>query len=501
MARNSNPYLALGVRPIINCCAVRTLYGGSLMLPQVKEAMAEASRQFVNLDELMEAAGQRLAELTQAEWGMVTCGSAAAMALATAACIAGNDPVKMLRLPFTDGMVNRVIMLRNQRFAYDQAIRMAGAHVVEIGTRAELDAALAEPVAMIAVLGNVEAKSAVRLEELVAVARPRGIPVMVDAASEQLERPSPYLARGADLVVYSGGKYLRGPQTSGLLLGSKVLLQAAWRNASPHQSLGRPMKVSKEDVIGCLAAVEHWFETRDAAAELRRWRADLQTIADRVARIADAVTDVIEPAGVEKVPKLRILWDTKRIPIDGDGLRRRLLEGAPRIMLDDTATSADTIVIDPFALQPGEAEAVGVAIALALTHASREKPRTPEPPVAAEITGEWDLRVKFLRGERAHRLLIEQRGSEISGHQHSPDFDSPVVGRLTPEGVDFSFDYRYEGSRISYRFLGQANGRIMTGTVVLGAVTDHHQGTVNLSQFGGGDWQASRVVPSQPGLP
>ena len=101
MARNSNPYLALGVRPIINCCAVRTLYGGSLMLPQVKAAMAEASRQFVNLDELMEAAGQRLAELTQAEWGMVTCGSAAAMALATAACIAGNDPVKMLRLPFT----------------------------------------------------------------------------------------------------------------------------------------------------------------------------------------------------------------------------------------------------------------------------------------------------------------------------------------------------------------------------------------------------------------
>jgi hypothetical protein len=110
------------------------------------------------------------------------------------------------------------------------------------------------------------------------------------------------------------------------------------------------------------------------------------------------------------------------------------------------------------------------------------------------------LRVKFLRGERTHRLRIEQRGSEISGHQHSPDFDSPVVGRLTPEGVDFSFDYRYEGSRISYRFLGQANGRTMTGTVILGAVTDHHQGLVNLSQFGSGNWQADRIVPSQLGL-
>ncbi len=173
-------------------------------------------------------------------------------------------------------------------------------------------------------------------------------------------------------------------------------------------------------------------------------------------------------------------------------MRKRLLDGSPRIMIDDTATTADTIVIDPFALQPGEAEAVGVAIALALTHASRETPAA-EPAVAAEIGGEWELRVKFLRGERAHRLRIEQRGSEISGQQHSADFDSPVVGRLTPEGIDFSFDYRYEGSRISYRFLGQANGRSMAGKVVLGAVTDQHQGLVNLAQFGTGDWQADRV--------
>src|SRR5262249_33729714 len=116
-----------------------------------------------------------------------------------------------------------------------------------------------------------------------------------------------------------------------------------------------------------------------------------------------------------------------------------------------------------------------------------------ETPVAAEIAGEWHLRVRFLRGERTHRLRIEQNGSEISGQQHSPDFDSPVVGRLTPEGIDFSFDYRYEGSRISYRFQGEADGRLMKGPVVLGAVTDHHQGNVTLAQFGKGSWQASRV--------
>ena len=118
---NATPYLVLGVRPFINCCSVRTMHGGSLMLPQVRDAMAEASRHFVNLDELMEAAGQRLAELTGAEWGIVTCGSAAAVALGTAACVAGNDPVKMLRLPFTEGMVNHVVIPKTQRFAYDQA--------------------------------------------------------------------------------------------------------------------------------------------------------------------------------------------------------------------------------------------------------------------------------------------------------------------------------------------------------------------------------------------
>ena len=240
------------------------------MLPEVRAAVAQASRQFVSLDELMEGASQRIAELTGAEWGIVTCGSAAALTLATAACVAGNDPVKMLRLPFTDGWVNRVIMMKNHRFAYDQAIRMVGTHIVEIETIADLDAALEEPVAMIAVLGTHEDDGAGAAGGHGGTrAKPRGIPVLVDAASEHIERPSPYLVRGADMVIYSGGKFLRGPQTSGLLLGRKDLIEAAWRNASPHQAFARGMKVSKEDVIGVLAALEVWFEHRDPAVELR----------------------------------------------------------------------------------------------------------------------------------------------------------------------------------------------------------------------------------------
>src|SRR5260370_19705600 len=153
--RNVDPYRALGVRPFINCASVRTAHSGCLMLPQVRAAMAAASQHFVNLDELMEAAGRRIAELTGAEWGIVTCGSAAAVALATAGCVAGNDPVRMLRLPFTEGWVNRVIMPRNQRFAYDQAIRMVGTHIVEIETIAHLDARVPYAVASTARVGPV----------------------------------------------------------------------------------------------------------------------------------------------------------------------------------------------------------------------------------------------------------------------------------------------------------------------------------------------------------
>ncbi|HXA26394.1 MAG TPA: hypothetical protein VNW90_29255 [Acetobacteraceae bacterium] len=493
---NANPYLALGVRPFINCCSVRTMHGGSLMLPQVRAAMDQASRQFVNLDELMEAAGRRLAELTGAEWGIVTCGSAAAVALASAACIAGNDPVRMLRLPFTDGWVNRVILPRNQRFAYDQAIRMVGAHIVEIDSIADLDAALAEPVAMVAILGTNEENSRVRLEEIVARVKPLGIPILVDAASEHLERPSPWLVRGADMVIYSGGKFLRGPQTSGLLLGNKNLVQAAWRNASPHQAFGRPMKVSKEDVIGVLTAVEYWLEERDEIAELQRWHDDLQEIARRVAEVPGVSSVVIAPAGVVRVPALRVRWDG--IALDGMGLRARLLDGTPRIMIDDTAATANSVVIDPFQFQPGEAAEVGKAVAATLATARSVEPAR-EPPPLIDLSGEWSLHVRFLHGQRSHRLRLQQQGSRLTGSQESEQFAGKVVGRLTARDILMEFEARHEGSAIAYRFEGTADSDRMTGEVLLGSATDSHRGPVNLSQFGRGQWQAQRSAQQEIG--
>jgi L-seryl-tRNA(Ser) seleniumtransferase len=493
MTANSNPYLALGVRPFINCCSVRTIHGGSLMLPQVREAMAEASRWFVNLDELMEAAGRRLAELTGAEWGVVTCGSAAAVALGAAACVAGNDPVKMLRLPFTEGMVNRVIIPRTQRFAYDQAVRMAGCHIVEIDTREELDQALCEPVAMVVLLGKQEHLCPVRLEEFAAIMKPRGIPIMVDAASEHLERPSPWLERGADLVIYSGGKFLRGPQTSGLLLGSKRLVEAAWRNASPHQALGRPMKVSKEDVVGVLTAVEYWFQERDRRAERQKWYDDIAVIGERVERLSGVRGEVIEPEGVDLVPRLRLSWDRAKYPIDGLGLRQQALDGEPRIMLDDNSATQNAIEIDPFQLQPGEAAQIGDAIASMLA-ASRRNATEQTSPTAVALAGEWEMQVEFLHGARRHRLTIEQRGADLAGRQRSAGFEGPVEGSLAGDAVRLAFTSRYEGSTISYLFDGEVRDGRMSGTALLGAASDQNAGIVNRSQFGAGRWRAQRIL-------
>lgn len=488
---NANPYLAIGVRPFINCCSVRTVQGGSLMLPQVRMAMAEASRHFVNLDELMEAAGKRLAELTGAESGLVTCGSAAAVALGTAACVAGNDPIRMLRLPNTEGWANRVVMARNQRFAYDQAIRMIGTTIVEIDTLAEFEAALDERVAMIAVLGTHEHLSQVRIEEMAARAKPRGIPILVDAASEHLEKPSPWLKRGADLVIYSGGKFLRGPQTSGLLLGRRDLVQAAWRNASPHQALGRPMKVSKEDVIGLLTAVEYWMENRDVAAEEAKWRGDLAAISAALAGFADVVCTVREPQGVVRVPGLHIRFDAAARGISGEALRLRLQDGEPRIMVDDMSAGADSITLDPFGLQPGEAKLVGRAIAAGLSRPADKAPALPPP--AADLGGSWVVTTRFLHGTRVHQMQLTQDGTMLTGSQSSPQFSGTVRGTISEGDVRLDFDTRYEGSTIRYALEGTATREAMSGVALLGTSNDHHQGSVNLAQFGSAEWEARRA--------
>ncbi|CAN0485212.1 unnamed protein product, partial [Phaeothamnion confervicola] len=204
-----------------------------------------AARNFVNIDELMSAVGGRIAELTGAEAGIVTSGCAAALCHATAAAITGADPEKMLRLPRVEDLQAKVIMLSTGRYSYDHAIRMVGARIVEVGTRDALIREMEGGAALIALLGFTDETSTLPLRDIAPLARKMAIPVLVDAAGEILQNPNPFLARGASMVAYSGGKYLRGPQCSGLLLGESRWIRAAWMHSAPHHTFGLPMKVGK----------------------------------------------------------------------------------------------------------------------------------------------------------------------------------------------------------------------------------------------------------------
>src|SRR5262245_24742050 len=280
-----NLYQRIGVRPMINCKGTYTIISGSQSLPEVKRAMEEASRHYVHIDELMEAAGKRLAELTKAEWGMVTAGCAAALTHATSACVAGADPEKMQRLPKADWPKREVVMPKQSRNVYDHAIRMTGVTMITPSTKEEFLAALRPTTAMVALLGENLPKHPMRMEEITEAAHRLGIPVLVDAAAERLTIPNVYLGRGADMVAYSGGKCLRGPQSAGLLLGKKDLIRAAWINSAPHHAFGRSLKVGKEEIMGMLAAVEAWT-ARDHDAEWKQWEGWLAHIREQVEKVS-----------------------------------------------------------------------------------------------------------------------------------------------------------------------------------------------------------------------
>jgi hypothetical protein len=253
------------------------------------------------------------------------------------------------------------------------------------------------------------------------------------------------------------------------------------------------MKVSKEDIIGVVTALEYWFDERDTAAERQKWYDDCVAIGERVARLDGVHGEIMDPEGVDRVPRIKIAWDRARFPLDGLTLRQRALDGEPRVMLDDNSATDNSIAVDPFQLQPAEAAEVGDAVVAVLRAAMRAKPPSTRPPATA-IAGDWELRLDFLHGSLIHRLALEQHGSELAGHQRSAQFEGPVSGALNGDTVSFSFGGRYDASNLSYRFEGRVSDGAMAGTVELGAASDTSNGIVNRSQFGSGEWQARRVA-------
>lgn len=343
-------YSSVGVRPLINCKGTLTMYSGSVMLPEVRQAMIEASRKYVHIEELIDGVGRRIGEIMETEFGLVTNGCAAALCQVTAACVAGTNPDRIARLPDIKGMKNEVITLKTHRHAYDHAIRMVGITLVEVDDDADsLRAAFSERTAMVAIFGDRAGDGALTVREIVDIAHDHGVPVFVDAAAERPDVPNPYLADGVDAVAYSGGKCLRGPQTSGLVLGRRELLWAAFMNGAPHHSIARPMKAGKEEIMGLLAAVERWVE-RDHEAEWKEWEGYLQTVTDAIASLPSIRTAVRQPGRSNVAPVLHMNWDTSAIGIEPNEVVRQLSEGEPRIEMG----GGDGLSIVPYMMEPGE---------------------------------------------------------------------------------------------------------------------------------------------------
>jgi L-seryl-tRNA(Ser) seleniumtransferase len=477
-APSADVYARLGVRPFINTTATLTINGGSRMLPEVIAAIEQAGHFHVNLDELMEKAGKRVAKLLQVESAIVTSGAAAALSHATAACIAGSDPEKMQRLPNLDGLKNQVVMPRESRNVYDHATRTLGVEIVEVNSAAELESALGPRTAMIQILGSHFGSQRFGLPEVAPIAKKAGVPILVDAAADYLIVPNPYIALGADLVAYSGGKILRGPQTAGLLVGRKDLVRAAWINSAPHHAFGRAMKVSKEEVAGMVVAVEAFVTKRDLKAEFREWEGWYASISERITQVPGVRTQVRGPARGGPFPALIVSWDPKQIGLTAGEVGRLLLEGEPRIM-SHASGDGNSFLIRPVAMRPDDHKAVAQRLQQIFRSAPKGATKAPQAAPAADVTGRWDVDVQYDAGSAAHKVFLEAKGNRLSGTHIGWAYEGTLKGSIDGDRVEFRSSLPVGGQRLSYTFSGRLADDVMSGEVQLG-------------EYGSAKWSARR---------
>lgn len=328
----SSLYASLGVKPVINGVGVVTVLGGSIMPPEVIRAMEEASRYFIPLPELEKRVGARIAELLQAPAAMVTCGAASAIAVGTAACLSQGDPAKLRQLPNREGIRFEVIQQKSHRSGYESQMELCGAKIVTVETRQELEAAINERTGMMFFLNKGEPDGQIRSAEFVQIGKQRGVPTMNDAASDATPKENlwKYTKLGFDLVIFSGGKALRGPQSSGLLLGRKDLIEASLSAMSPFGGIGRGMKVGKEELCGLLAAVERYLKV-DHDAEYRELEARVASIRTALKGVSGVQTDRHVPIIANEVPHVTVQWDESARGLTSQQVTERLLAADPPI--------------------------------------------------------------------------------------------------------------------------------------------------------------------------
>lgn len=476
-------FQSIGVEPVINCRGTFTIIGGSIELPEVRAAMDSASRHFVQMDELADAVGKRLAELTKAEWGMVTSGCAAALKMATAACVAGGNPEKLHRIPDLSGLDKTEVIIPAGSFsAYDFAIQNIGVKIIRVETIEELKAALGPKTAMIKLSGANLIPGPMSLEVIASIVKPFNIPILADAAAEILTIPNVHLMNGATMVAYSGGKAICGPQCAGLLLGPKNILMSAWQASSPHHGAGRDNKVGREETLGMLAAVETWVKMDHAARE-KNWMNWVTAIAKRVSGIESVKTTIREPEGINnRSASLNISWDPMKLHLSSAELIQELISSKPRITVGGGRNSDSgmaSISINASQMQPGEDKIVGDKIFELLSKRRSPKLETVMKPASSKIGGRWDLEIDYFSSKSDHILYLEQDGNWLKGI-HKTEFSvREVSGSI--EGNEVKFLSPGRRPAVSYTFAGTISGDTISGKIDMGEyLTANFTGKKNL---------------------
>ena len=367
MAWSGDPegiYSALGVKRVISASGSTTAYGGTKTRPEIHDAMNKASRMMVSLDDLNRAASRIIADATGAEAGFVASGAAGGLVLQAAAVIAGSDPAMMDRLPNTTGMKNEIIIHKSHRFPYDQCYTSVGAKFVEIGDGRrcqpwQLEAAFTENTAAVAYLFSpFITRRSIPFPEVCEIAHSYGVPVIVDAASMLPPRTNlrRFTAEGADMVIYSGGKAVRGPQGTGILCGREDLIDAAFANAAPHQFIGRGMKVAKEEIVGLLRAIQI-FVDEDEEAEMARYTSMAQQVVDALAEVSGLRVSLEHDEFNYLVPHAVMRFTREWRGPGRNEVYQAMVAGDPPIYLHDIF-DPDELAVDPLNLDDEELEIV-----------------------------------------------------------------------------------------------------------------------------------------------
>jgi uncharacterized pyridoxal phosphate-dependent enzyme len=347
----------LGVKPFINAAGTYTSMTASLMPPEVMDAIKYASKHYVMLDELHDRVGERIASLLGCEAAMVTAGAASALTLGTAAVLTGSDRRKIVDLPNLAGMKSEVIVQKSHRFGYDHAVRNCGVRLVEVETAAELERAINPNTAMMLFYNNNNAVGQIRDQEFVALGKKHRIPTFNDCAADvpPVENLWKYTKMGFDLVTFSGGKGIRGPQSAGLLLASKPVIAAARLNGPPNsETIGRGMKVNKEEMLGMLVALQLFVE-KDHAAEQREFEKRAEIVRTSAVSVPGVQAEIFVPEVANHVPHVRISWDAAAKRLTPDDVVKALLAGEPSISV---RAEEQRLVVGVWMMRRGEEKVV-----------------------------------------------------------------------------------------------------------------------------------------------